>query len=416
MNTEIISKIATIVDTLLQVGERVVEVSEGYVISRIWDRKGSTIFQKEEVWAGKNLADLPKEYLAAKCAEKVTLAISTEENQYFECEAILDFSKQKFGIRILPIHPEKDKLFIVIELLQVNRSKNQPKGSSKQESPVLSEIRNEIEVRFEQQRLYYERILNNISADIAVLDADYRFLYVNPANVRDEETRKWLIGKTDEEFFIHRNKSLVIAERRKRMYEAARNERQVIEWIEKTGTLTGTIKTTLRRIYPVFDEKGNLDIIIGYSMNISELISAQEELKTTREIFESAFHDSGIGMALISAGGRWLDVNKVMCELTGYSKEELMRTSIRAIAYPGEWELDRELIKKMLLKEIPNFTVERRYISKQSKIVTVLLTLSVVWGTNEMPGFFIAQAIDVTVKKELEDVVTRKNSELEATK
>jgi PAS domain S-box-containing protein len=267
-----------------------------------------------------------------------------------------------------------------------------------------------------EQRIFYEKILNNIHADIVVLDADYRFVYVNPTAIKDEDTRKWLIGKTDEDFFRLRDKPLAFAGRRTSMYDAAKNERRVIEWVERTETLVGTVRSTLRKIYPVFDDKGDLELLIGYSMNVSELIATQEELKTSRDVFQSAFHESGIGMALISPDGKWLDVNNVICELTEYSREELMQLALKDIAYPGEWEEDRDLVKKMLHGEIPNFTVERRYVARSGRLVYVLLTLTMVWNSDDMPRFFIAQAVDITAQKELEDEINKKNIELESAK
>jgi PAS domain S-box-containing protein len=268
----------------------------------------------------------------------------------------------------------------------------------------------------EQQRLFYERILNNISADIVVLDNKYKFLFVSPGAMPDARTRDWLIGKTDEEYFKHKNTSTTIAERRMKMYDTARDERRVIKWVERSVDVTGNIRHTLRKIHPVFDDNGNLDIIIGYSMNISEMIAVQEELKTSRDTFESAFHDSGIGMAMLSPDGKWLDANKAMCEITGYGKEQLMQIHVRDITHHEERRENKELVKKMLQREMPNFTRERRYISKHGKIVYTLFTLSLVWGKNDEPKFFIAQAVDITKMKELELENVRKNSELEATK
>lgn len=266
------------------------------------------------------------------------------------------------------------------------------------------------------QRFFYERILNNISVDIVVLDSQYKFLFVSPGAVADAQMREWLIGKTDEEFFTLRNKPLTIPERRKKMYDSARYERRVIEWVEKSEDAAGYIKHILRKIYPVFDDKGSLDIIIGYSMNISEMITVQEELRTSKGTFESAFRDSGIGMAMLSADGKWLDANNAMCEITGYSREQLMKIHVRDITHPDERKENKELVRRMLQREIPHFTRERRYISKHGKIVHTLFTLSLVWGKEDEPKFFIAQAVDITKMKELEMENIQKNSELEAKK
>ncbi len=78
----------------------------------------------------------------------------------------------------------------------------------------ITEYKN-TERRFEQLRIFYEQILNNISADIVVFDPEHRYLFINPLAVKDPELRKWMIGKTDEEYCLYRNRSLSISERRR---------------------------------------------------------------------------------------------------------------------------------------------------------------------------------------------------------
>jgi PAS domain S-box-containing protein len=407
MKNDVTTVVETIVNTLLQVGDKVVEISREEVICRIWEKKGAHRRLTDKQCFGKKIAE-SQDKVIKHCADKVGESFSTGGNVYLEHTEKSKNGSNAFAIRILPIHPDKDKLFLVVEPLTGKAGKKQSiKNSAKVQ---------DTEQRLEQQRMFYEHILNNVSADIVVLDSEYRFLYVNPNAVKDEATRKWLIGKTDEEFFRQRNKPMTIPNRRRNMYEAARNERRVIEWVEKTWDVVGNIKYTLRKIYPVFDDKGNLDILIGNSVNVTDFITTQEELKTSRDTFESAFHDSGIGMALLSPDGRWLDANEVLCEMTGYSKEELLKISMRDITFPEERRENKELSKKMLRRELSSCTLERRYISRQGKIVYVLFTLSLVWSKDEMPQFFIVQAVDITKIKELESENIRKNVELEGTK
>jgi len=45
------------------------------------------------------------------------------------------------------------------------------------------------------QKQFYETILNNIPSDIAVFDNTHRYLFVNPNGIKNDEIRKWIIGK-----------------------------------------------------------------------------------------------------------------------------------------------------------------------------------------------------------------------------
>ncbi len=272
-----------------------------------------------------------------------------------------------------------------------------------------------IERRFEEQRLFYERIINNIPADIAIFDAEHRYLFVNQNAFKNEELRKWMIGKTDEDYARYSNRPYSFVETRFALYDKAVQSREQVRYIEKLISKDGKVGHHLRLLRPVFFEDGSLEFIMAYGLEITDLILAQEELKTSMDTFSSAFDHSGIGMALIDTEGLWLDANKVLCDLTGYSKEELLKLTHNEITYPEDDEIDRPLIVQLQNKEITTYTIEKRYVSKKNKIILVSLTVSLVWNNDGTPKFFIAQVVDITQKNELENEITRKNTQLEAT-
>ena len=272
------------------------------------------------------------------------------------------------------------------------------------------------EKRLRDVRNFYEQILNNIAADIVVFDPQQRYLFINPAAIKNDELRKWLIGKTDIDYCLLRNKPMSIVDRRKEIFDRARDERRSVEWEDKIQTPSGGIEYHLRNNFPVFDEQGNHLMSIGYGLNITDRKVAEEALKTSKDTFASAFDYSGIGMALISMDGKWLDVNNVLCQLTGYSKEELLQLSLKDITYPDDMDNDLDLLRKLRRKEISTYSIERRYVSKKNKIVLALLTISMVWDIDGSPKFLIAQVVDITEKKALELEINKKNTELEATR
>ncbi|MBL7690057.1 MAG: PAS domain S-box protein [Flavipsychrobacter sp.] len=265
-------------------------------------------------------------------------------------------------------------------------------------------------------RNFYEKILNSIGADIVVYDSNFRYLYINPTAIKNEDLRHWLIGKTDEDYCRYRNKPLTMAAHRREILQKARDERREIEWEDVLVNKNGETEHHLRYMYPVFDEHGKHLYGIGYGLNITDRVKAQEQLKTSMDTFASAFNESGIGMALIGNDGKWLDVNNVLCSMTGYSREELQKISPQDITHPEDIDIDAHLLRKMLKGEINSYSVEKRYISRLGKIVQILLTVSVVRGNNGEPKFFIAQVVDLTDKKEMVWALNKRNAELEVTK
>lgn len=273
-----------------------------------------------------------------------------------------------------------------------------------------------VEKQLADLRNFYERILNSIAADIVVYDARHRYVFINPSAVKNAEIRQWLIGKTDADYARLRNKPYEFVEKRQAILERARNERRIVEWEDIITTKTGETEYHIRYMYPVFDEHGNYQYGIGYGFNITDRIRAQQELKTSMDTFASAFNESGIGMALVSPDGRWIDVNNVLCSMTGYSKDELQRISFRDITHPDDLELDAPYLQKLWRNKISSYSLEKRFISRFNKIVQALLTVSLVRHTNGSPQFYIAQVVDITDKKELEWTLHKKNADLEVTR
>lgn len=270
--------------------------------------------------------------------------------------------------------------------------------------------------RFEEQRLFYERILNSIPEDLAVHDAQHRYLFLNPSAIKDTELRKWLIGKHHEDYFRFRNLPLNLADVRNERFAIVMKEKKPYEWVEKIVNKEGKLSYHLRILFPLFDDKGDIDLVIVSGANITQQVLAEQELKKSRDTFANAFNYSGVGMALLSREGKWLEVNQAICDITGYTKEELLQMTFQDITYPADLDADIEQVGKLLQGETTTYTLEKRYISKYNKIVWVSLTVSFVNDSEDTDGFFVSQIVDITAKKKLLDEVQSKNTELEATK
>jgi two-component system, NtrC family, sensor kinase len=109
---------------------------------------------------------------------------------------------------------------------------------------------------------------------------------------------------------------------------------------------------------PVYDHCGN---IIGCGIvvrDITERKRLEKELKQSEEMFKSAFEYAGIGKAIVSPEGKWLDVNPSLCKLVGYTKEELLQRTFQDITHPDDLETDLAFVEKMLKKEIDAYQME----------------------------------------------------------
>ncbi len=182
----------------------------------------------------------------------------------------------------------------------------------------------EAEKKLHDQKQFYEQILNRIPADIAVFDSKHRYLYLNPLAIKDEKLRHWIIGKTDEEYCEFTNKDLSIAAGRRKIFNDTVSSRQQKEWEEKIKGIDGTTGYHLRKMYPVFNEKNELEIVIGYGVDITERKKIEEKIRLSEIRYRGIFDHSLALICTHNLDGIVLDVNKAAIATLGYEQDELV--------------------------------------------------------------------------------------------
>ena len=117
-------------------------------------------------------------------------------------------------------------------------------------------------------------------------------------------------------------------------------------------------------------------------------------------LFENAFEHAPIGMALVAPDGHWIRVNRSLCQITGYSAEELLALSFQEITHPDDLEADVANLHRLLRGELTIYQTEKRYFHKDGSTVWVALSVSLVRDDSGVPLFFISQTEDITAARE----------------
>jgi PAS domain S-box-containing protein len=120
------------------------------------------------------------------------------------------------------------------------------------------------------------------------------------------------------------------------------------------------------------------------------------------KLFQNAFHFAAIGMALVGLDGRWLKVNRSLCELVGYSEEELLAGTFQDITHPDDLDLDLAYLGQLVRDEISGYQMEKRYFHKDGHIVWILLHVALARDDSNRPEVFISQINDITGRKAAE--------------
>jgi PAS domain S-box-containing protein len=133
--------------------------------------------------------------------------------------------------------------------------------------------------------------------------------------------------------------------------------------------------------------------------------------REAEERFSTAFESSAIGMSMTGTDGRFLRVNRALCEMTGYSTEELTGRAVRDITHPDDVDDSIDAIRRMARGEIDAWRAEKRYLRRDGSHLWISLSTSVVPGFRDAPLYFMSQMEDISerrrVQQELHDAARR---------
>lgn len=155
--------------------------------------------------------------------------------------------------------------------------------------------RKEAEEKNKRLQDFYEVILNRIPTDIVVFDNKHRYLFANEVAIRDPEKRAFVIGKDDYDYCEQYGRDKAIAHNRRAIFNKVAYSKQQIEFEEPIDTSQGRI-WVLRRMSPLLNDKGELQNVIGFGLDITERKMAEEKLKESQERLSLAINAAKLGI------------------------------------------------------------------------------------------------------------------------
>lgn len=169
-----------------------------------------------------------------------------------------------------------------------------------------------------------------------------------------------------------------------------------------------------------------LSLLMGEGLNKIAIFKIANQLSESEQKFRATFEQAASGICHATLEGDFLDVNHTFCEIIGYSYSELMNLNFRDITYPEDLEKDLNHYEKLLQGRISSFSMEKRYIKKDSTIIWAHLTVSLMYHSSGQAIKVIGVVEDISDKKlyenaliendiKLEDMVDKRTQELQNT-
>ncbi|MBL7761254.1 MAG: PAS domain-containing sensor histidine kinase [Sediminibacterium sp.] len=187
----------------------------------------------------------------------------------------------------------------------------------------------------ETQRSFYEHLINNVPADIAIFDLSHRYIYLNKTGLANDETRNWLIGKDDFDYCHHMNKHISLAKNRREKFQEALRKNETVEFEEVNLTRDKKKVYNLRRFTPIQGTSGKIEYVIGYGINITRIKESEEVVSQNYEYLRELVDSIGQLVVTIDTAGNIIYVNPQWTNVTGLTGKEVAGKSIFSYLQQG---------------------------------------------------------------------------------
>ncbi|MBV6628226.1 MAG: PAS domain S-box protein [Rivularia sp. (in: Bacteria)] len=161
-----------------------------------------------------------------------------------------------------------------------------------------------------------------------------------------------------------------------------------------------TVVWVLAQSVPEFNADG---VLIGHVGTITDITNQKQSEKALRESeqrFRSTFEQAAVGICHADTNGKFVRVNQKLCDILGYSRSELLKRSFQEITYADDLQSDLNQVRNLLAGKIQNFSMEKRYICKNGRVIWTEITVSVIRQANSEGDYFLGVIKDISQRKQ----------------
>jgi PAS domain S-box-containing protein len=238
--------------------------------------------------------------------------------------------------------------------------------------------------------------LNHSSVVVFAQDRDLRYTW--SYNQQFGHSDADVIGKTDVDLFLPEDAARLTAIKRRVIETGA------VVHEEVAVTVEGRVRIRDLTLEPLRYTDGTIIGLSGTAFDVTDRHRVEEALRESEERFRSVFEEAGIGIVLMDLDWTIIRSNPAFCRMLGYDEDELQGRSVAENTHPDDVAANRTLFFEMVIGQRNRFQLEKRYITKEGRIVWGRLTATLLRDARGAPRFAVSMIEDVTDRKLVEAV------------
>jgi len=162
----------------------------------------------------------------------------------------------------------------------------------------------------------------------------------------------------------------------------------------------------------VHKNDGSIDYIVILLCDITEKVAANEALKISEELLRSFFNAGYVGMSIISGDKQFTQVNAALCDIVGYTREELLGMSMIDLVHKEVIDETAGLFDKVICGDVDGYTTEKKCVHKNGYIIYISIAVECVRRKDGSVDYMVAFLQDITRKRQAEMDLYRYNRAL----
>lgn len=133
--------------------------------------------------------------------------------------------------------------------------------------------------------------------------------------------------------------------------------------------------------------------------HMQERDAAELALRESEQRFRGAFENAAVCGAIVDLAGRFIKVNRFLCELLGYTEAELLTKTFSDVTHPDDVRIGIEYQQRMIAGELEFASFEKRFVKKDGSIVNLIISPAIIRDAGGAPQYFVGLYQDITERK-----------------